>query len=88
MTKAELNDFKLGRAIPNCVLEARQLHEDFNQLLHEITLTGIKSPYNELTLRLYNSMPSNFSSRRGKFNHMHLIYTSVLVLDIAIGKMK
>ena len=67
LTKAELNDFKLGRAIPNCVLEARPLHEECDQLLHEITLTGIKSPYNELTLRLYDSMPS----RQGKFNHMH-----------------
>ena len=68
MTKAELDDFKLGRGIPNCVLEARPLCEDFPQLLHEITLSGVKSPYNELTLRLSDtSMPS----RRGKFDHIH-----------------
>ncbi len=69
LTKAELDDFKLGRAIPNCVLEARPLCEDFHQLLYEITMIGVKPPYNELTLRLYDSMPP----RRGKFNDMPVI---------------
>ena len=75
MTKAELNDFKVGRAIPNCVLEACPLREDSNQLLHEITLTGIKSPYNKLTLRLYDNVPLNVPPRRGKFNRMHIATT-------------
>ena len=72
VTRAELDDFKLGRAIPSCILEARPLREDCNYLLHEITLTGVKPPYNELTLRLYDSVPLNFSPKRGKFNHMHI----------------
>ena len=67
MTKAELDDFQPGRAIPNCVLEARPLREDVHQLLHEITLIGVKSPYHEVTLRLYDSMPP----RRGKLLSMH-----------------
>ena len=64
MTKAELDDFKLGRGIPNCVLDARPLSGDFPELLYGITLSGVKPPYNELTLRLCDSMPS----RRGKFH--------------------
>ena len=55
VTKAELDDFKKGRGIPNCVLEARPLCEQFPQLLLDITLNGIKPPYNELTL---SYMPS------------------------------
>ena len=65
MTKAELDDFKLGRGIPNCVLEARPIGGDCPELLHEITLNGVKPPYNEITLRLSNCMPS----RTGKFTH-------------------
>ena len=68
VTRAEIDDFKLGKAIPSCILEARPLHKDFNQLLHQITLTGVKPPFNELTLSIYDSMPS----RRGKFNHLHI----------------
>ena len=55
VTKAELDVFKIGRGIPNCVLEARPLCEQFPQLLLDITLSGIKPPYNELTL---SYMPS------------------------------
>ena len=55
VTKAELDVFKLGRGIPNCVLEARPLCEQFPQLLFDVTLNGIKPPYNELTL---SYMPS------------------------------
>ena len=55
VTKAELNVFKIGRGIPNCVLEARPLCEQFPQLLLNIPLSGIKPPYNELTL---SYMPS------------------------------
>ena len=51
MTKAELDDFKTGKGIPNCVLEARALVGDSPRLLHEITVNGIKSPHNILTLR-------------------------------------
>jgi hypothetical protein len=71
LTKAELDDFELGRAIPNCVLEARPLCEEFPELLHEITLIGVKSPYNEVTLRLYDSVPP----RRGNLiTCMHVHY--------------
>jgi hypothetical protein len=63
LTKVELDDFQLGRGIPNCVLEARPICEEASvELLHKITLIGIKPPYNELTLRLYVSTPP----RRGK----------------------
>ena len=55
VTKAEIDDLKLGRAIPSCVLEARPLVEPVPRLLHEITLIGVKSPYNKLTLRLSHS---------------------------------
>ena len=50
MTKAELDDFKIGKGIPNCVLEARPLCEDFSELSHKITLNGIKPPHHKLTL--------------------------------------
>jgi hypothetical protein len=52
VTKAELDDFKTGRGIPNCVLEVRPLVKPIPRLLHEITLNGVKPPYNELILRL------------------------------------
>ena len=55
VTKAELDDFKTGRGIPNCVLEARPLCEQFPQLLLDLNLSGIKQPYNKLTL---SYMPS------------------------------
>ena len=51
MTKKELDDFRTGKGIPNCVLEARALVEDSPRLLHQITVNGIKSPHNILTLR-------------------------------------
>ena len=63
VTKAELDDFKTGRGVPNCVLEAHPLVEQFPRLLHEIILSGVKSPYNKLTIRL-----SHTPSRNGKFN--------------------
>ena len=55
MTKAELDDFKAGRGIPACVLEARPLCENFPQLLYKITLKGIKPPHDKLVL---SYMPS------------------------------
>ena len=55
MTRKELDDFKLGKGIPNCVLKARHLCEGFPDLLHQITLNGIKPPHNELVL---SYMPS------------------------------
>ena len=63
MTKAELDDFKTGRGVPNCVLEAHPLVESFPRLLYELTMRGVKPPYNELTLRL-----SHTPLRKGKFN--------------------
>ena len=59
VSKAELGVFKIGRGIPNCVLEARPLCEHFPQLLLDVTLNGIKPPYNELTL-------SYIPSKRGE----------------------
>ena len=50
MTKAELDDFKPGRGLSNCVLEARPLCEDFPQLLHQIILNGIKPPHHKVIL--------------------------------------
>ena len=60
MTKAELDDFKTGRGIPNCVIEARPLCENFPQFLHEITLNGIKPPHHELVL---SYMPSKVNKK-------------------------
>ena len=54
MTKVELDDFKMGRSIPRCVLKARPLGEDYPQLLHKVSLSGVKPPYNELTLKLFD----------------------------------
>ena len=70
VTKAELDDFKTGLGIPNCVLEAHPLVEPIPRLLHEITLNGVKPPYNKLTLRLA-VMPS----RKGKH-----IYNQVMTI--------
>ena len=70
VTKAELDDFKTGLGIPNCVLEAHPLVEPIPRLLHEITLNGVKQPYNKLTLRL-PVMPS----RKGKY-----IYNQVMTI--------
>ena len=50
MTKEELDDFKTGRGIPACVVEARSSRETFPELLHEITLKGIKPPQDKLVL--------------------------------------
>ena len=63
VTKAELDDFKTGLRIPNCVLEVHPLIEPIPRLLHEITMKGVKPPYNKLTLTL-SVMPS----RKGKYN--------------------
>ena len=60
MTKAELDDFKTGRGIPNCMIEARPLCENFPQFLHEITLNGIKPPHHELVL---SYMPSKVNKK-------------------------
>ena len=51
MTKAELDDFQTGRGIPSCMLDTRSVDEAAPQLLHEITLSGVEPPHNELTLR-------------------------------------
>ena len=51
MTKAELDDFQTGRGIPSCMLDTRSVDEATPQLLHEITLSGVEPPHNELTLR-------------------------------------
>ena len=66
MTKAALDDFKPGRGLPICVLEARPLCEDFPQLLHQVILNGIKPPYHEVIL---SYMPSRIN--RGKVNLYH-----------------
>ena len=50
MTKAELDDFKPGRGLPSCVLEARPLCEDFPQLLHQVILNGVKPPHHKTIL--------------------------------------
>ena len=50
MTKTELDDYKMGKGIPNCELEARPLSKNFPELLHQITLKGIKPPHHELIL--------------------------------------
>ena len=55
MTKTELDDFKIGRGIPNCVIEACPLCDDSPQLLHQIILNGIKPPHHKLVL---SYMPS------------------------------
>jgi hypothetical protein len=52
VTEAELDDFKTGLEIPNCVLEAHPLVKPIPRLLYEITLNGVKPPYNKVTLRL------------------------------------
>ena len=58
VTKAALDDFRPGRGLPSCVLEARPLCEDFPQLLHQVTLNGIKPPHHEVTL---SYMPSRMN---------------------------
>ena len=74
VTKAELDDFKTGLRIPNCMLEAHPLVEPIPRLLHEITLNGVKPPYNELTLRL-----SHRPSRKGTAKKC--VYVSVYRLS-------
>jgi hypothetical protein len=75
VTEAELDDFKAGLEIPNCVLEAHPLVKPIPRLLHEITLNGVKPPYNELTLRLPLT-----TSRKGKF-----IVKYIIVYHIVAG---
>jgi hypothetical protein len=70
VTEAELDDFKTGLEIPNCVLEAHPLVKPIPRLLHEITMNGVKPPYNELTLRLPLTHP-----RKGKFIASQVVYT-------------
>ena len=55
MTKAALDDFKPGRGLPSCVLEARPLCEDFPQLLHQVILNGVRPPHHKTIL---SYMPS------------------------------
>ena len=55
VTKAALDDFRPGRGLPCCVLEARPLCEDFPQLLYQIILNGIKPPHHKVIL---SYMPS------------------------------
>ena len=62
VTRAELDDFQLGRAIPSCVLEAHPLVKPIPRLLHVITLIGVKPPYNQLIIIL---QPSHSYLRRG-----------------------
>ena len=69
ITKAELDDFKIGLGIPNCVLEAHPLVEPIPRLLHEITMNGVKAPYNKLTLRL-SIMPSRKGKHYSIFNQI------------------
>ena len=58
MTKAALDDFKPGRGLPSCVLEARPLCEDFPQLLHQVILNGVKPPHHETILSYMPYKPS------------------------------
>jgi hypothetical protein len=55
VTKAALDDFKPGRGLPSCVLEARPRCEDFPQLLYQLILNGIKPPHHKIIL---SYMPS------------------------------
>ena len=71
MTKAELDDFKPGRGLPSCVLEARPLSEDFPQLLHQVILNGIKSPHHKIIL---SYMPS-----RGKTYNDRIYYYGIII---------
>ena len=66
MTKAELDDFKPGRGLPSCVLEARPLCENFPHLLHQVILNGVKPPHHEVIL---SYMPSRMN--RGKANNYY-----------------
>ena len=66
MTKAALDDFEPGRGLPNCVIEARPLCEDFPQLLHQIILSGIKPPHHKVIL---SYMPSR--TYRGAVYHAY-----------------
>ena len=61
MTKAELNNFKPGRGLPSCVLEARPLCENFPQLLHQVILNGIKPPQHEIILSYMPSRGKRYS---------------------------
>ena len=80
VTKAELDDFKTGLGIPNCVLEAHPLVEPVPRLLHEITMNGVKPPYDKLTLRL-PIMPST----KGTYKiNVHCVYNQVVT--IVMGK--
>ena len=81
MTKAELDNFKPGRGLPSCVLEARPLCEDFPQLLHQIILNGIKSPYNKVIL---SYMPSQ-GKRYSQLIKMVLLYLFVMHTDYPSG---
>ena len=73
MTKAELDDFKPGRGLPSCVLEARPLCEDFPQLLHQVILNGVKPPHHKTILSYKPSISINggtVNPMRGKI-HVH-----------------
>ena len=81
MTKAELDDFKPGRGLPGCVLEARPLCEDFPQLLHQIILNGIKSPHHKVVL---SYMPLR-GKRYSQSFKMALLYLFVMHTDYSSG---
>ena len=65
VTKAELDDFKPGRGLPNCVLKARLLCEDFPELLHQVILNGIKPPHHRVILSYMPSRGKGFSQCNG-----------------------
>ena len=81
MTKAELDDFKPGRGLPSCVLEACPLCENFPQLLHQVILKGIKSPHHKVIL---SYMPSR-GKRYSQSIKMALLYLFVMHTDYPSG---
>ena len=65
----ELDELGKDKGIPNCVLEARPLCENFPQLLHTITLCGVKPPNNEVVL---SYMPPAVSKGRVNDSALHV----------------
>ena len=81
----------MGRGIPNCVLEARPLCEEFPQLLHEITLSGIKPPHHELILSYMPSRQSgkvtsylNFSIKQASYDGLSKACMVISPLSVPI----
>ena len=56
------------------MLEAHPLVEPIPRLLHEITMNGVKAPYNKLTLRL-SVMPSRKGKHYSIFNQIVTQYS-------------